>query len=106
MQLIIILILVVNAIIFSLDHFYLSHMDETKNVGVYVFAIYNVLIMSYLIYSYITEANAAAAAAVVPAGLLSSIPGAEGIANSDILQSLIKYVQENPAILKSLSGLV
>ncbi len=102
MQLLIILILVVNIVIFMLDHFYLSHMDETRHLGVYIYSIYNAIIIGYLIYDYISSPSIIAPG--MSAGELPTAdPSADSLLNNDMVQNIISYVQSNPAVIKQLS---
>ncbi len=93
MHLLIVLVLVVNIAIFMLDHFYLAHNEETRHLGVYIYAIYNVIVIGYVSYDYIFSQNAPQPLPEESTSLL----------NSDLAQGIISYVQSKPGVIKQLS---
>lgn len=92
MHLLIVLVLVVNIVIFMLDHFYLSHNEETRHLGVYIYTLYNTIVIGYILYDYIFSQN------VAPLPEESS-----SLLNNDLLQGIISYIQSNPEVIKQLS---
>lgn len=99
MYLLFILVLIVNMIIFMLDHFYLLHMPETQHLGMYIYSIYNALVISYLVYSYLLSAEQAQQ-------IQQQVQQEPSLLNSELLQNIISTVQSNPAIIKQLSKLL
>jgi hypothetical protein len=93
MHLLIVLVLVVNITIFMLDHFYLSHNEETRHLGVYIYTIYNAVVIGYVLYDYIFSQN-------IPQPLSEE---STSLLNNNLLQGIISYIQSNPEVIKQLS---
>jgi hypothetical protein len=80
-------------------------MEETRNFGLYIYLMYNALIIGYLIYDYVLSPSAIAPgmAPAVSGELPSADPSADSLLNNDMVQNIMSYVQSNPAVIKQLS---